>query len=412
MEALADAAGAALPAAQEAQEAVEAAPAAAGAKRKRAGKLEVAQKKRDALAEQLEAAQAKVAAAAGGNLLHKGKRDKLAKAKQKQEQLEELLRVAEKALVDAREQAELQAAAAAAKEAAARERQEAAAALTEAAQLLLVELVMKKESRFTNTSDTADAVWAEIHSEWSRAVERGELAAADARSVDALRARYKTELGEFRLWCAVANRAMQESGVQADEVEEKVTQHWRPTTTIFRKHNYGAKPMSTPPFRVSGGGSYHNYVGSSGSSGGGSGDGDDGDGDGDDGDDDDGGGGDGDGYGSDTECSPTSLARRHARRQAAEEPAAGAPAAGPAPAGKKPAGKKPLHMGGASLPTHPPGGKKSGCLAESLDNFTAAFQQQQQQDREALREMQRAHAEECKKQREHEAALASRCHPQ
>ena len=46
--------------------------------------------------------------------------------------------------------------------------------------------------------------------------------------------RYTVELGEFSLWCAVANRAMELSGVPADEVEERVRAHWRPTTPNFR----------------------------------------------------------------------------------------------------------------------------------------------------------------------------------
>jgi len=39
--------------------------------------------------------------------------------------------------------------------------------------------------------------------------------------------RYDDELGEFRRWCQVADKAVKLSGVSADEVEEKVEAHRR-----------------------------------------------------------------------------------------------------------------------------------------------------------------------------------------
>ena len=105
------------------------------------------------------------------------------------------------------------------------DKEESARSITEAAQLLLVELRMKYESRFTNTSDTADAVWAHIHADYTAAIDDGTLHETDARTAEQLTKRYATELGEFRLWCAVANRAIEDSGVPRDEVEEKVRAH-------------------------------------------------------------------------------------------------------------------------------------------------------------------------------------------
>lgn len=64
--------------------------------------------------------------------------------------------------------------------------------------------------------------------------------------------RFSRELGSFRQWCEIADRAMKESGVPADEVEERVTAHRRPTTRIFIQHGWHGRPMSVPPFRVSG----------------------------------------------------------------------------------------------------------------------------------------------------------------
>ena len=39
--------------------------------------------------------------------------------------------------------------------------------------------------------------------------------------------RFDGEWGEFKLWCTVAQRAIEDSGVPADEVEEKVEKHRR-----------------------------------------------------------------------------------------------------------------------------------------------------------------------------------------
>jgi hypothetical protein len=69
--------------------------------------------------------------------------------------------------------------------------------------------------------------------------------------LEALQKRFSNELGEFRLWCSIANRAIELSGVPAEEVEEKVGAHYRVTTHIFRKAGWGLKPMSTPPWQVS-----------------------------------------------------------------------------------------------------------------------------------------------------------------
>lgn len=46
---------------------------------------------------------------------------------------------------------------------------------------------------------------------------------------------------------------MKESGVAADEVVERVDIHRRPSTRVFYRHGWHKRPMSTPPFTISGG---------------------------------------------------------------------------------------------------------------------------------------------------------------
>ena len=120
----------------------------------------------------------------------------------------------------------------------------------------VIELVMlrtgKYEYRFLNRSDTADAIWPHIAEEFNKMVDEGHLPDSDRRSVNALKSRFALELGEFRLWCSVANQAVHLSGVMADEVEDKVGAHRRPSTHTFRMNGYATKEMSVPSFHVSG----------------------------------------------------------------------------------------------------------------------------------------------------------------
>lgn len=46
---------------------------------------------------------------------------------------------------------------------------------------------------------------------------------------------------------------MKESGVSADEVVERVDIHRRPSTKIFYRYGWHKRPMSQPPFTISGG---------------------------------------------------------------------------------------------------------------------------------------------------------------
>ena len=42
-------------------------------------------------------------------------------------------------------------------------------------------------------------------------------------------ARWNVELGAYRQWCAVCQRAITQSGVEAQDILEKVLQHQRPS---------------------------------------------------------------------------------------------------------------------------------------------------------------------------------------
>ena len=163
----------------------------------------------------------------------------------------------ERALVELRGELQVAQKAAADKAAAEKKRLEKAAEkeeetrnMSEAGAMQLVTIRLKYQSRFDNTTDKADAIWAHIHDEFIQLVEKGDLPSTDGRSAQALQTRFNTELGEFRLWAATANRAVELSGVPADEVEEKVRAHWRPTTSLFRNSNYEQRPMSIPPFSI------------------------------------------------------------------------------------------------------------------------------------------------------------------
>ena len=74
-------------------------------------------------------------------------------------------------------------------------------------------LRLKYQSCFDNSSDTADKIWPHIYEEYIKLVEKGELPASDRISLLTFKKRWSHELGEFRLWCAKANRSILWSGV-------------------------------------------------------------------------------------------------------------------------------------------------------------------------------------------------------
>mmetsp|Transcript_37814 Transcript_37814/g.86490 ORF Transcript_37814/g.86490 Transcript_37814/m.86490 type:complete len:309 (+) Transcript_37814:61-987(+) len=125
--------------------------------------------------------------------------------------------------------------------------------MSEAGVLALVDLRMRYESRIANHSDTVDSVWQHIHKEFVTMCDDVQLPRTDARAVGSLRSKFSTEQIEFRNWAKVADRAMKESGVAADEVMERVDIHRRPSTRVFYRHGWHKRPMSTPPFTISGG---------------------------------------------------------------------------------------------------------------------------------------------------------------
>ena len=122
------------------------------------------------------------------------------------------------------------------------EREEESRNMSEAGAMQLVSIRLSYQESFDNSSDKADKIWEHIHDDFMKRVDDGNLPPGDGRSQTALEKRFTTELGEFRLWAATANRAIELSGVPADEVEEKVRAHYRPTTNLFIKAGYFLRP--------------------------------------------------------------------------------------------------------------------------------------------------------------------------
>ena len=108
--------------------------------------------------------------------------------------------------------------------------------LTDLGSISMVQLRIKMQPRFDNSSDTSDSAWAHVHAAFLKLVEDGTLPEHDRISVAALKRRWTLEYGEFKMWCATANRAVEQSGVPRDQVEELVKAHYRCTTTTFRRH--------------------------------------------------------------------------------------------------------------------------------------------------------------------------------
>jgi len=245
-------------AAADAADAGEAAPAAAG-KRKRGSALDAARNKVEALSTKVDDAAAKVLSmekVPGGGRRNKQKAEALAKQQAKVDKLQGELVFARRDLKTKEESAAVAAQAKAAKEEAARQKAEENRPLTELGVIKLVEVRIGYDKRFDNTSDKAESVWAHVAKDYNALVDKAVLPDSDRRAlsspspsssssstpsspcrreVAALQKRWSHELGEFRLWCATANRAVQLSGVPADEVEEMVAAHRRPTTSLFRR---------------------------------------------------------------------------------------------------------------------------------------------------------------------------------
>ena len=131
--------------------------------------------------------------------------------------------------------AEATAARAAAQAAAAATREEATRAISDAGLGLFLEIRISYQSRFDNSSDSSDSsanVWARIKAEYDRKAQRDELPATDyGRSVEALQTIYRRHFGECKLWVAKAQRAILHSVVPADEVEDKVKEHYHHVAT-------------------------------------------------------------------------------------------------------------------------------------------------------------------------------------
>ena len=219
-------------------------------KKARGSKVEQAQKKCKMKEEQLAAARQAVAVGEAKNSKVKRDMKALEKARAKVEKFEFELAVLARDLQVAQDAAVERANIEKKREELRAQKEEDTRHMSDAGAMMLVEIRLSYQSRFDNTSDKADAIWAHIHSDFMKKVHDGDLPQSDGRNVQALEKRFQTELGEFRLWAAQANRAVSYSGVPADQVEELVRNHYRVTTPLFRKSNFEMRPMSVPPWQV------------------------------------------------------------------------------------------------------------------------------------------------------------------
>ena len=86
------------------------------------------------------------------------------------------------------------------------------------------------QDKMDNTSDKNVDVWGHIAKELWGAIDGGEYDESNRRTAEAYTARWTVELCSYRQWCAVCQRAITQSGLDADDVLEKVQQHQRPST--------------------------------------------------------------------------------------------------------------------------------------------------------------------------------------
>ena len=158
-----------------------------GQKRKqRSSKVDAAEKKMMDLVSKQAICEAKIEQLQ--SLAKRSKRDEetITREKNKMEGFKAAIVAAEHNLAQVKAAAERVAATAAAKAAAAHARAEATKPLTEAGQIVLCELRGKYQSRFDNTSDKVDSIWAHIHKDFTKEIHRGVLPQSDGRSADAL----------------------------------------------------------------------------------------------------------------------------------------------------------------------------------------------------------------------------------
>ena len=196
-----------------------------GAKRKRASRLEVAIKAVAVHQDALEKAQAKMlkVQSSSGIARNTTAQKKLDGVVAKVAKFSRLRQDAEAKVEKLKEEALLAAEAVEAKKASAEDKAESSKNLSEAALMLLVEVRLKFQKKFDNSSDTAVNIWPHVHAEYIKKITDNTLPESDRISSAQLQRRWGLELGKFRMWCAVANRAINQSGVSRDSVEDEVS---------------------------------------------------------------------------------------------------------------------------------------------------------------------------------------------
>ena len=196
----------------------------ASGKRKRASPLEAAIKAVAVHSESLKKAESKLLLAQNAPGLNRNKtlQTKLDGHAQSVAKFTRMVQDATAKVEKLKETARLAGEAAQAKRVAAEEKTESNKHLSDAALMNIVEIRIKYQKNFDNSSDVAATVWAHVHADYIKKITDGTLAESDRISSVQMQRRWSLELGKFRLWCSTANRAMSLSGVTRDRVEEDV----------------------------------------------------------------------------------------------------------------------------------------------------------------------------------------------
>ena len=219
--------------------------AAAAPKKGRATQLEMAERAVIKYSAELAEAEGMVASVAPT----KSDKGKAARAANKIGDLRSKLETAKKTLEEKKAAAATAALKAEAAAAEKKAKKEISEPTTEAFLLYFIESVLAAQSKFGRVGRV---VWEHVHYNAAKKIEAGDFAQSDLRSVEAYTKIYARYWGEFKLWCAKATRAINLSGVPAEEVEEKVKDHFNVTTRLFLKFHTGMRPMAQPEWQVAG----------------------------------------------------------------------------------------------------------------------------------------------------------------
>ena len=223
-------------------------------KRKRGEPLEVAQRKVAKCQASLDGAESIINSVdAKGASATQPEKKRAMTARGRLDKCRRELLAAQHELAEREQRAVEEAAVSAAKAAARDEKEEGSRPISDAGICLFVEIRIRYQPRFDNSSDQSNNIWARILHDFNQKGREQDLPESDyKRGIPALKTLWQKFYGESKLWAGKAQRAVTFSGVHADEVEEKVKEHYNVTTSQFIKSGMINRPMAQPPWQMSG----------------------------------------------------------------------------------------------------------------------------------------------------------------